>query len=875
MVTSTPVHEEAARSDVRYTSYRSDLNDSLDKSGPEDEEEDEYSEGQYCRSPGSGSMYTNDSYAERRMTYDNSLSPEKDDAAGVFSSAMSGYPPDFARMRGFPPAFDQISSSGGSTNVTYSYDHPMKDGRQERYTLDRDRESGGAEDPGHYRYGARGGENATDEHNESMTMNRSFSPKKEDASAKDASSMLTSADAMSSPSKSPKSGMPSSPGGAAMFARDMSRFPGVPVHPGAAKEEFDAHMAVHFEFNCPHCDYTSRTEGRLKRHIKDFHTESDNKQRSMPGRPKVYRCKQCEFSCINKVEFWAHARTHIKEDKLLQCPRCPFVTEYKHHLEYHLRNHFGSKPFKCTKCNYSCVNKSMLNSHMKSHTNVYQYRCADCTYATKYCHSLKLHLRKYGHKPATVLNSDGSLPQGIDAEISGLSLLAKRGPPRGPRGLRKEKDGGLGDPFMPPTMCPPMYLPPGDMPPMNSILSRGMMPAPYWPMIANSMHPPPPLIPVGGMGGPRQPLMPGFEKLNGMPGQNIGPEPDSGNSERDSSSAIKCKMCSYTAETIEGLEAHVLKIHAAENRGYSQHSMNDAYRRNTMPTSQSSPLRMHAKQIISDLMKSNPASWPRYVRGGDEEGDAERSSGYASANPRKRSRKGKAYKLDALCLKLQEKQAVSPYGSDSEELPQSSEMARMRGGEEDLDEENHYQMSDSFSDRRVERAVGTEHPDRSSEMDRSQNENAESEAAERGENPPVMDMEFEQLQKNIQILNSDVQSAEECSKNMNEDASLRQQDRRDETPSGELERHMSESSPPPQGMGEAEVDPVKERVSLISAIYQSQHDAVPPAVRRGTELALKIFNETAGGICPPNGKTAAHGYHGSPNPYKCNICGQC
>ena len=74
-------------------------------------------------------------------------------------------------------------------------------------------------------------------------------------------------------------------------------------------------------------------------------------------------------------EYWKHARSHIKDDKCLQCPKCPFVTEYKHHLEYHLRNHFGSKPFKCTKCNYSCVNKSMLNSHMKSHTNVYQYRC--------------------------------------------------------------------------------------------------------------------------------------------------------------------------------------------------------------------------------------------------------------------------------------------------------------------------------------------------------------------------------------------------------------------------------------------------------------------------------------------------------------------
>ena len=56
--------------------------------------------------------------------------------------------------------------------------------------------------------------------------------------------------------------------------------------------------------------------------------------------------------------------------------------------------------------NYACVNKSMLNSHMKSHTNVYQYRCADCTYATKYCHSLKLHLKKYSHKPATVSNHE-------------------------------------------------------------------------------------------------------------------------------------------------------------------------------------------------------------------------------------------------------------------------------------------------------------------------------------------------------------------------------------------------------------------------------------------------------------------------------------
>jgi hypothetical protein len=111
---------------------------------------------------------------------------------------------------------------------------------------------------------------------------------------------------------------------------------------------------------------------------------------------------------MSKEEHWAHARTHIPLEKQLTCPKCDFVTEYKHHLEYHLRNHFNSKPFECVKCKYTCVNKSMLNSHMKSHSNYYQYRCMDCTYATKYCHSLKLHLRKYAHKPSTVISPDGT-----------------------------------------------------------------------------------------------------------------------------------------------------------------------------------------------------------------------------------------------------------------------------------------------------------------------------------------------------------------------------------------------------------------------------------------------------------------------------------
>lgn len=126
------------------------------------------------------------------------------------------------------------------------------------------------------------------------------------------------------------------------------------------------------------------------------------------GKVKTFKCKQCEFVAVTKLSFWEHSKEHIKPEKMLCCRKCPFVTEYKHHLEYHMRNHLGSKPFQCSQCSYSCVNKSMLNSHLKSHSNVYQYRCADCNYATKYCHSLKLHLRKYQHNPAMVLNMDGT-----------------------------------------------------------------------------------------------------------------------------------------------------------------------------------------------------------------------------------------------------------------------------------------------------------------------------------------------------------------------------------------------------------------------------------------------------------------------------------
>ncbi|XP_046668341.1 protein hunchback-like [Homalodisca vitripennis] len=216
------------------------------------------------------------------------------------------------------------------------------------------------------------------------------------------------------------------------------------------RSAFNNHlMSEHGEqVSCHLCDFTAENHTKLREHLKEEHGTQLGPEDETPwadedegvttpkvnsqGKVKTYRCKQCEFSTVTKLEFWEHTRGHIKPERLLTCPKCPFVTEYKHHLEYHLRNHFGSKPFKCDKCSYSCVNKSMLNSHLKSHSNIYQFRCADCIYATKYCHSLKLHLRKYNHNPAMVLNPDGS--------PNPLPIVDVYGTRRGPKRPKKTEE---------------------------------------------------------------------------------------------------------------------------------------------------------------------------------------------------------------------------------------------------------------------------------------------------------------------------------------------------------------------------------------------------------------------------------------------------
>ena len=94
------------------------------------------------------------------------------------------------------------------------------------------------------------------------------------------------------------------------------------------------------------------------------------------GAFKAYVCKQCGHNSKTKEEKWEHARTHIPLKKQLTCNKCTFVTNFKHHLQYHNRSHSQSKPFKCTECSHTCASNSALKSHMKykfkdNSTNLY------------------------------------------------------------------------------------------------------------------------------------------------------------------------------------------------------------------------------------------------------------------------------------------------------------------------------------------------------------------------------------------------------------------------------------------------------------------------------------------------------------------------
>ncbi|CAL1287101.1 unnamed protein product [Larinioides sclopetarius] len=264
------------------------------------------------------------------------------------------------------------------------------------------------------------------------------------------------------------------PADSSMTGKEKLEFDGLYPCPkcdfvGRNDDELHEHAHRHDPYECGTCGFLADTPSNLQTHLKDEHLEipvskwddnilfhepqtplhppeplvkSSSKKKTTKvkpfeeniDKPRKTSCKICnKFTGNTKMEYYAHLReVHSKNVKLLHCDLCPFIALYKHHLQFHFRNHCGSKPYKCNRCDYSCINRSMLNSHYKSHSDIYQYSCKNCSYMTKYLHSLKMHLRKYSHQPGRVLNPDGS--------VNSNTIIDVHGKRRGPKSKKRKSE---------------------------------------------------------------------------------------------------------------------------------------------------------------------------------------------------------------------------------------------------------------------------------------------------------------------------------------------------------------------------------------------------------------------------------------------------
>lgn len=71
-------------------------------------------------------------------------------------------------------------------------------------------------------------------------------------------------------------------------------------------EKFIEHLKNHYDHQCPKCDYSSRTEGRLRRHMESFHSavppeNFSGKSTRSSDKPKAQHCKQCDYVAETKA----------------------------------------------------------------------------------------------------------------------------------------------------------------------------------------------------------------------------------------------------------------------------------------------------------------------------------------------------------------------------------------------------------------------------------------------------------------------------------------------------------------------------------------------------------------------------------------------
>ena len=104
---------------------------------------------------------------------------------------------------------------------------------------------------------------------------------------------------------------------------------------------------------CDQCDYQTKTQNNLNRHIQSMHDGIK------------YACNQCDYQATRQDNLKQHIQSRHNGVKYA-CDQCAYQAIYQGDLTKHIQSMHEGIKYACDQCNYKASWKHMLNSHKKA-----------------------------------------------------------------------------------------------------------------------------------------------------------------------------------------------------------------------------------------------------------------------------------------------------------------------------------------------------------------------------------------------------------------------------------------------------------------------------------------------------------------------------